>query len=145
MPTTTTAVNAAGVKITLTDETATARDISGSLNKASLKFKNDLGEFGVFGDSATYRAERLVDCEAELTIVFSTTANEGFDVLKRWQQARGKRTLVIDVPVSQTGGDRYTGAFFLADLDLPLSAEESKPIMVTANLKASGPVTRTTI
>lgn len=145
MPATTTAVNAAGCKISLADETSTMRDISGSLNKAEIKFKNDLGEFGVFGDSATYRTERLVDAEVELTIVFSTTANEGFDILKRWQALRGRRQLIVDVPVSSTGADRYTGNFRYSDLNIPLNAEESKPIMVTANLKADGPVTRSTI
>lgn len=145
MPTTTTAVTAAGCKISIADETATMRDVSGSLNKADIKFSNDLGEFGVFGDSAKYRTERLVDAEVDLTIIFSTTANEALDILKRWRSLRGSRQVIIDMPVSSAGADRYTGNFKYADISIPLGAEEAKPIMVTANLKADGPVTRTTI
>jgi hypothetical protein len=145
MPATTTAVNACGVSIFLDDEGGTLRDISGSSNEISLKFENKLGDFKVFGDGSTYRIECGLDSSLEITVLYTRTANEGMDILKKWRELRGLRTVQINTPTNTPGADRYMGEYLWETIDLPFKADESKPIMVKAVLKPSGYVDLSTV
>lgn len=138
MPSTNTARNACGVKIELDDEAGTLRDISGSANEVNLSFETELGDYKVFGDRATYRIECAEDASVDLTVLYTTATHEGYDVLRRWREARGLRTLKLTLPT--TGGETYQGEFLLEKFDLPLKSDDAKPIMVKATLKPSGAV-----
>jgi hypothetical protein len=138
MPATTTATNACGVSIFLDDAGGTLRDISGSSNEVNLKFSNSLGEYKVFGDSSTYRIECAQDASLEMTILYTRTNNEGMDILKNWRETRGARTVQINMPTNTPGADRYTGEFFYEDIDIPLKADEAKPVMCKVTLKPNG-------
>jgi hypothetical protein len=137
MPTTSTARNSIACKIELDDETGTLRDISGSANEISHDFERQLGDFNVFGDYATYRLQGVEDETVEITILYTTATNEGFDILRRWRESRGLRTLKW-TPLGT--GEYWQGEFLLESFNVPVKVDEAKPIMVKATLKPHGAV-----
>ncbi len=138
MPVTSTAVNACGVNIQLEDEMGLMADVSGSSNEANLDFSNTLGDYKVFGDRATYRLECGEDGSLELTVLFTRTQREAMDILNRWRKLRGRRRCVINVPENEPGAGRYEAYYRWEKINIPLKADEAKPIMVKATLKPDG-------
>lgn len=136
MPATTTARNACGVKIEMDDDTGVLREISGSANEVNLNFEHQLGEYKVFGDRAMYRLECGVDATLEMTVLYTTGASEGYDIMRRWRELGGLRTVRLTLPTS--GGETYQGEFLVESIELPMKSDEAKPIMVKASLKPSG-------
>ena len=82
-----------------------------------------------------------------VAVVYSTTANEGRDLLEDWifDTPTSSKTVRIDVPDSSIGSIRYQGEFIIESYDVPLSASEAGVIVCTASLSNDGAVTRTTI
>lgn len=147
MPASTTIVNACGVVIKLADAVAAMQDITGQANEAKLSTERKLGDFKVFGDVNTYRLECGKDGKLELKIFYSKAANEALDLLEDWDDVGGLRVVTIDVPDSTPAslGRRYSASWRLESLDLPLKADDPKPIVVSATLQINGALTRSII
>jgi hypothetical protein len=139
MPATSTAVNACGVRILIDDEHGQLANVSGSANKATLKFTRELGEFKVFSETFYQRLECGEDADLSLEIIFTSATRESMDILKRWWDTKGARTINIEVPKSTDG---WGGEYLMTDLEIPLDAADAKPIMVKVNLKPNGRVGR---
>jgi hypothetical protein len=146
MALTTTSVNACDASVWLDTLAGTSTDISGSSNNVSLNFTLNLGEIKAFGSRWPVRRNCGKDCTATLSVLYSTAADEGLDVLKDWffSSAPNSRTLKVYLPDKNVGSDLYSGEFQLESLDIPVVANEATPINVTASLKSDGEVTLTT-
>lgn len=139
MPTTTSAINARDVVVYLDNDVGSLVNISGSANEISIKMGNAIGDFNVFTDKYTYRTEGVQDISVDMTVVFTKVSAEAVDMLRLWKSQGGNRTIQINVPVgSGTLTDRYQGEVFWESLDIPLKADEAKPIMVKCSMKVSG-------
>jgi hypothetical protein len=137
MPATSTAVNACGVRILIDDEHGQLADVSGSANEFNLEFSKELGEFKVFGSGSYNRIECGEDAQLDITVLFTKATREGFDILKRWQVLKGKRTIRVEVPQA---GDAWQGEYFLEKFPIGGKADDAKPIMVKATFKPDGEV-----
>lgn len=145
MPTTSTAINACGASILIENEFGELIDISGSANEVNLDFDNDLGEFKVFGDRAKYRLECGLDTSLDFTALYTTGQREAMDLIKSWRQNRGARRIQVNVPRNVSGADRYEGRFFYEKINIPLKADEAKPVMSKVSAKPNGEVTYTKV
>lgn len=142
MATTTTAKNACSARIWLDNASAALTEVSGSSAKITLALKSDIGEFKVFDDAWRYRLECGRDWEFGMDVIYSTTADEAFDLLRDWWfGARGSRSVRIDMPDSSTGSDRYTGEVFIEALEWEMASDEAGPVMVSATFKPTGAIT----
>jgi hypothetical protein len=141
MPTATDVINACGANIKLDNAANTLVDISGTGNEANIDLDQELGEYKVFGNAYKYRIACARDGSIELTVFYSTSAADGFALLKDWyfNSPGTARTVKITV-----GSDEYSGEMMLEKLTFPLKADEAKPIAVKASLKAHGAIMHTT-
>lgn len=145
MAQTTTARNACDARLYLDNASGVLVDISGSTNNVKIGLTRDIGDFKSFGTQWRGRLTCGRDSKVSLVIIFSTTASEGYQLLKGWWTAGGDRTFQVDIPEDAIGNDRYSGEFVLASLDLPLASDDAKPIAVTAELLPNGAVDITAI
>ncbi len=147
MPQTTTAVNACDVVLQIDNSSGTLTDISGSSNQCTMDFSRNVAE--VFTFSGDWSIKR--SCKSGVTIsvqvVYSTTADEGRDLLEDWifDSPTTSRTVRVDVPDSSVGGVRYEGEFTIESYNLPLSAEDAGVIVCSASLSNDGAFTRDAI
>lgn len=145
MPQTVTAVNACDVSVWLDDDAGVPKNISGSSNTVSMEFTNQLGNVRNFGTRWQIRLECGKDATVNLTAVYSTAADEAWDIIKNWFfNFPGKRTLKIYIPDKNVGSDVYTGEFRLASAPVTVEAGTAEPITVSCQLMPDGPVTLTT-
>lgn len=147
MAQTTTHVNACDVGVWLDDINGTARDISGSSNAASLTFSQNIGEMPTFGTDWPRRLACGRDATCKLTVIYSTAANEGKDILVDWffgSDHSSARTMSIYIPDKNVGSDMYSGNWVLESLDIPVQAGDGKPIAVSASLSCDGEITLST-
>jgi hypothetical protein len=144
---TTTHVNGCNVVIYLDDDGDIPRNISGSTNRIAPNFGHDIGSYRVHGSDWPKRLDGGKDASLTLTVLYTTAADEGFDLLKQWYFATssGARTLRVDIPDDQIGSDRYSGEVRLDDLHWTVSAEDAAPILVTARLLPDGEISWATI
>lgn len=141
MAQTTSAVNACDAVVKLDNEDGVLADISGSSNEVSMDFNNDLGEFKSFGTRWRGRLECGSDASIKLNIIYSQNDAEALTKLREWFFVdRGQKTLVVEIPDSSVGGDRYTMEVFLEKMSVPVKADEAAPIMVSCDLKPTGTV-----
>jgi hypothetical protein len=142
MPQTTSQVNACDVVIKLDDVNGELDDISGSSNECSMDLTNDLGVLTTFGVRFPVRQECKSDATINLKIIYSMDETEALSILRGWYfTTRGHRTIQIDVPDGDVGGDRYTFECFLESLGIPLKSDDPNPILVEAVLKPTGTFT----
>lgn len=146
MAVTTTAVNACDCIVSMDDAGGNLVDISGNSNNVKLDFSKDIGEFKPFGSKWPIRLDCGKDAKLAIDFVYTTTASEGFQMLKAWfHSGSGLRTFRIDVPDSSNGNDRYEGEFLLENFSVTLDSDTADPITVTASFMPSGEVTISTI
>ena len=147
MPQTTTAVNACDVSVWLDDSTNTLRDISGSSNNIEMNFDHEVESFVTFQSKWPARLECGKDASYTLSVIYSETANEGFDILKDWYFATspGKRTCRVYIPDKNVGSDRFSGEFRLDSLSWSADRSSAGPIMVSATLLPDGEVTHSDV
>lgn len=140
MAKTTTAVNACNAAMALDSAAGAATSITGSSNKVSIALTQELGEYVVFQDKWKSRLECSKDVTYTLQVVYSTTADEGFDLLRDWfyTASPGARTLTVYIPDKNVGSDRYQGEVRLASLTWDTDRGEAGPILATAELVADG-------
>lgn len=145
MAATSTAINACNAAIWLDDATGVPRDISGSSNVVTLNFDNELGEFQAFQDGATYRLECGEDASFEVTILYSTTTNEGADILKNWYfGTKGDRSFAVYLPDKDVGSDKYYCEVKIDNWSMTPSRSEASPIAISLVLVPNGAVSWTT-
>lgn len=149
MSTTTTATNACSAVVSIDNAAGVLTNVSGSGVQASMTLKTELGDYKVFGDQWRYRLACAQDSEISLDVLYTTTADEGFDILRDWWFDNTKykvaRTVRIDMPDSSTGSDRYTAEMLLEQLNWDMPAGEPGPVVVTAALKPNGKMDHTEI
>lgn len=142
MAQTTTAISVCNVVISLDNAAGALTNISGSSNRVELRLSARQMSSRTYAGDWPEMLLSSKDASITLYVVYSTTANEGLDILRDWffsttvyHQAR---TLRIDVPDSTAGSDRYQGEVKLQDLTIPLDGNRAGPILATATLKPSG-------
>jgi hypothetical protein len=140
MPTTTTAINGCDVVLHLDNASGIPVDISGSANSINPQFSTDLGEYNVFGAQWRQRLMCQRDATIQLNIVYSSAANEGFQLLKNWfaNQHTLAKTVRWMIPDDSVGSDDQSGEFFLSQWSYTASAGEAAPIMASVTLVQSG-------
>jgi hypothetical protein len=146
MAQTTTDITACDASIWLDNAAGTLKDISGSSNSVDLAYSKVIGELRTFQTRWPRRQECGKDCVWTLIVVYSTTSDEAFDILKTWyfQSAPNLRTCTVYLPDKNIGSDMYSGEFRLQDLKIPVSSGNADPVTVTATLVPSGEVTLST-
>ena len=141
MAATTTAKNACNVAIWLDNDAGSPTDISGSLNKAGVRPTQKIGEFEVFQYEWTKRLCCGRDVEFQLSIVYTTAAAEGWDVVKDWIYGNTpctKRTLSIYVPDKNVGSDHFSAEVIWVEAPMVLDRGDPGPIMIEMILKPDG-------
>ena len=146
MALTTTSVNSCDAGVWLDTLAGTLTDIGGSSNNVSLNFTLNIGEVKAFGNRWPVRRNCGKDATANLSVIYSTAADEGLDILKDWffSSAPNSRTMKVYLPDKNVGSDVYSGEWQMESLDVPVAANEATPIVVTAVLKSDGEITLTT-
>ncbi len=144
----TTTVNACDASIWIDDANGTLKDASGSTNSVSISISQNVGEQRVFGSRWPYRQMCGRDVSLDITVVYSTAADEGLDLLRDWILSTGDpniRTVTIYLPDKNVGSDKYTGEFVLESLDIPATAGEAAPMLASATLLINGAFTHTNV
>jgi len=147
MAQTTTAIDACNAVIFLDNAGGTPTDISGSTNRAKSNLSQDLARYHPHGSDWPKRLDGERDGSFILTVLYTTTADEGFDILRDWMLAAspGARSIRIDAPDSSIGSDRYTAEVRIEDLHWELGADKGGPVAVTARLMPDGAISHATI
>ena len=149
MPATETPVNSCAVVVHLADENDVLKDISGSAASANMDFTQDAETYTVFGSPGTQRMVCRSDSTLSMSVVYSTAADEGYDIVKQWwfnaAYRKLPRNVRIMVPDDSIGADDYQGSFYLTNLTIPLNSEQAGPIMVAVELAVNGEVTLSTV
>lgn len=148
MAQTTTSVNACDVVIELDNADGTLTDISGSSNQCGMSMSSNVGETNTFDGQWAIRRVCKTSVNVSLQAVYSTADVEALNTLADWWFAGSygdARTCTISVPDDTAGSDEYTGEFVLTSLNIPLSADDAAPILVTAELQNQGAFSRATI
>lgn len=143
----TTIVNSCDVAVWIDNASGVLKDISGVTNKAKLSMKKNTGMKRVFGSRGPRRMSCGDDWQIDLTVVYSTAADEGLDILRDWAIGGedSARTVHIYVPDKNVGSDNYFGEFILDSFDINLDAEDAGPIEVSAVLMIDGDITHSTV
>jgi hypothetical protein len=147
MAQTSTARNSCNVKIWI-DNGAGLVDISGSAASAELSPASTIGEFVVFGSTWTGRLVCGKDIPLSLEIVYSTAADEGYDIISNWWWGGDyddPRAVRIQIPDNLAGSEQIDGNFVLENFTIPLDRGEAGPIMVSVSLLPTGEVVHYTI
>lgn len=142
MAITTTARNACDASVWLDTAGGTLTDISGSSANIAPSFDLQVGEYRVFQDRWPKRIDCGKDASITLNVWYSTTADEGFDILIDWffTTSPGARTFSWYQPSKNVGSDYFTGEFRLDDLSWTNDPSDPNPVMVTATLLPDGTV-----
>lgn len=142
MPQTTTAISACDAAIALDSDAGVLTDISGSTNQVELEFTNNEGTAHTFLGDFPIRKLCGKDCNGTITVIYTTTADEAWDLIKGWYHVYdgAARTLRIEPQGVGSGYDRYEGEFVLLNYSHPLSSSDAGPITVTANIACDGEI-----
>jgi len=148
MAQTTSASSACDVKVELDDSTGALIDISGMSNSMSMGLTNNIsGGTYTFGSECPLRFECGQDSTISANILYSTTADEGFDILKDWYfgVTGGARSIRISVPDATTNSDQYDVEVYLAEMTWDMTAGDPEPIMVAVTFTPTGCMLHTMI
>lgn len=142
MAQTTTSVSACDAVIALDNDAETLVDISGSTNSVSLEFTLNMAESFTFDGDFAIRKVCGKSCTGSMSILWSTTADEAWDLVKGWYHVYdgAARTLRIDMPSTAGGNDRYEGEFILSSYSHELSSEEAGAVLVELEIANDGEV-----
>ena len=129
-------VNACDVVIKLDNAAGVLQDISGSSNEVGFNFDADIAEFTVFGYMWYGRLCCRKKGAVSMNLWYSTTADQGFDIIKNWWDVDpcALRTLEVFIPDDTAGSDKWSGEFMLAHFDFTASSDEAGPIAVKVDL-----------
>lgn len=141
MAQTTTHVNACDVSVWLDNLAGTLTDISGSSNGVSMQFSIETGMLRTFQAKWPVRTECGKDAEITLKAVYSTAADEAYDILKNWFFAStpGARSFSCYIPNKNVGSDHYYGEVRLGGgFGFDADPTEPGPIAVEVTLLPDG-------
>ena len=146
MAQTSTAINACDVSFWLDNASAALKDLSGSSNSIQVNFDHDVKPFRTFQSQWPKRLECGKDASITLNVVYSSTSDEGWSVLKNWffAAAPGARTFNLYIPTKNVGADFFYGEVRIKSLSFTLSPDEAGPVMVQAVLEPDGAITLST-
>lgn len=145
-PQTTTAINFCDAVIKLDNQGGGLVDISGSSNDVTMDLQNKLGEAFTYSSKFPVRKECKKDATINLKVVYSQADQEAMDLLLDWYyNTFGSKTITVDTPNSDPGGDRFTFEVFLESLNMPGKSDDANPTLCTAVLKPTGSFTRAII
>jgi hypothetical protein len=146
MTQTATAIQACDVDIELDDDAGVEKNIKGSSNSLAMNFDKDVKPFRTFASRWPKRLECGKDASFTLGVVYTSAADEAFDLLKTWyfEADPGERTLNVYIPKKNVGADFYAGEFRLKSLTWTLSPDEAGPVMAQVVLEPSGEITLAT-
>jgi hypothetical protein len=147
MTQTTTAVNACDVILRIDNAAGVLQNISGSSNQCSMDISRNVAETYTFDGDWALKKSCKGAVSVSIQVVYSTTADEGRDLLEDWifDSPTDSRTVQINVPDSSAGSVRYQGDFVIESYGVPLSAEDAGVIICSASLSNDGAFSRTTI
>jgi len=148
MAATTTGFNACDVAVWIDNSGGVPTDISGSSNNLDVNLDNNLGDFVVFQEQWPKRLECGKDAQFTLRVVMSSTADEGWDLLKDWfftSGSPGDRTLTFYGPSKNVGSDKFECEAKLENLTWVYDRGEPSVVLVTAILKPNGAVTHSDV
>lgn len=140
--------NACDVVIMLDTSAGTPTDISGSSNRCGVNLNRDVGELRTFGTEWPVRTACGLSLEISLGIVYTTTADEGKDIILDWffgADVGTSRTLTVYMPTKNVGSDKISGEFALGPVSWDGDVSEPGPMSVEATLMSDGAITRSTI
>jgi len=146
MAQTTTSINACDVAIFLDNASGTATDISGSSNKVTLAPTQEIGEARTFQNDWKIRKACGRDLAFSITVIYTTTADEGLDILRDWffgAASKTARTLAIYAPDKNVGSDHYSAEVLWESGEIPLDATDPGPILCEFTLLPTGAVSHT--
>ena len=147
MAATSTAFNSCDVAVWIDNAGGAPTDISGSSNNLDVNFDNNLGDFVVFQSQWPQRLECGKDAQFTLRVVMSSTADEGWDLLKDWYftTVPGDRTFTFYGPSKNVGSDKFECEAKLENLTWTYDRGEPSAVLVTAILKPNGAVTHSDV
>ena len=147
MAQTTTILRECDVVIKLDDADGNSIDISGSSNEIEVGFSERTESLYKFGSDYPSRFSLGRDVVISLVVVYSTTTDEGADILKNWLFAStfAARTCEIYIPDATTGSDQIAGEFVLEGCRITGRAGSGDPMLVRAQLAAHGEITLATV
>ena len=145
MAQTTTHVNACDASVWLDNAGGTLTDISGSSNSLTLSGSIEVGELRTFQAKWPVRTECGKDMEINMVLIYSTAADEAFDILKNWFYAAtpGARSFAAYIPTKNVGSDHYSGEVRLSNFDFTAAPTDPGPIAVNITLLPDGEFSHT--
>lgn len=140
MAQTTTSVNACNAVISLDNASGVLTGISGSSNQAGIGVAVETAETKTFEGQWAIKKACKTAATVSLQVLYSTTADEGLDILRDWvfTSPTAARSIQIDVPDGSVGSDRYSGEMVIESFDVPLTADDAGVILCTASLSNDG-------
>ncbi len=120
------------------DEGGSLTDISGNTNAVALALTLATEPNRTLGCDWPFRTQAARDMTMDLTILYSTTADEGADVLITWWNNGGVRSVQLDIPDSNAGSVRYSGDFKIESCNQNPVAGEAAALQVTATIGIHG-------
>ena len=147
MAQTTTFLRECDVVIKLDDADGNSIDISGSSNEIEVEINERTESLYKFGSDYPSRFSLGRDVIISLVVVYSTTTDEGADILKNWSFAStfAARTCEIYIPDTSVGSDQISGEFVLEYARIAGSAGSGDPLLVRAQIAAHGEITLATV
>ena len=147
MSQTTTSINACDVAIFLDNASGEATDISGSSNKVEIPLVQEVGEARTFQNDWKIRKACGRDVTFNITVIYTTTADEGLDILRDWffgTASKTARTIAVYMPDKNVGSDHYYAEVIFNTGNIPADPSEPGPIMCEFTLLPTGAVSHTT-
>ena len=147
MAQTTTILRECDVVIKLDDADGNSIDISGSSNEIEVDLSERTESLYKYGSDYPSRFSLGRDVIISLVVVYSTTTDEGVDILKNWSFAStfAARTCEVYIPDNSTGSDKISGEFVLEYARIAGGAGSGNPMLVRAQLAAHGEISLSTV
>ena len=125
--------------------TFAATDISGSSNYVSFNPEVDVSEFAVFGDDWAYNVASLQRFTGEIRVVFTETADEGYDELWTAWDSMAAVAFQVDPKGSGTASNwRFTGSVIVTSAPVELD-RQGGVVLVSAPYVGHGSLTKGTV
>ena len=141
MAQTTTAVNACNAVIKIDNAAGTATDISGEANQVVIRFRNRYNQWKHYDSDHQTRLLIGQEIQLSLTVLYSTTSDEGLDILRDWctgtLTGTDARTVTVYVPDDSEGSDYYEAEMVPINWSKGLGAEAAEPINVTVTFRST--------
>lgn len=141
MAQTTTAVNACNAVIKVDKSNGAATDVSGSANVVRMRFRNRYSQWKHYDSDKQTRVLIGQELQADITVLYSTTDDEGLDILRDWctgaLTGTDARTLTVYIPDDGEGSDYYQAEVVPINWGTGLEAKEGGPVEVNVSFRST--------